>query len=229
MFVSKVKGVEARLLLKVLGIVLLVWAFLSLAKLASGEPGFLDSAISSFLFGDAVQYPLGMRWLADVARDITALGSPVVLGLLLLTSFTWLYLRHDRPGAVFLLVVVVGGAVLSAALKVLIARERPDFSTPYVFETSPSFPSGHSLIAAAFYPALGMVFARRESGRRVRVLFLLVALFVVMFVGISRVLLGAHYPVDVLAGWAVGLSWVAVCRIGLSYVEQQRGGITSRG
>lgn len=219
---SKLRSIETRLLVAVAAIVLLAWGFLVLANIVQGGSGYLDNAVSSMLFSDGSPWPFGSRWLADIARDVTSLGSPLVLGLLLLTVFIWLYLREDRPGAVFLLIVVVGGAVLSAALKVLIARERPDFTTPYIFETSASFPSGHSLIAAAFYPALGMVFARRENQRSTRLLFLILALIVVLLVGVSRVLLGAHYPLDVLGGWAAGLSWVALCRIGLSYVEGRR-------
>ena len=218
---SKVQSLETRLLVTVAAIALLIWGFLALANIVQGESGYIDDAISSLLFSDASPWPLANRWLADLARDVTSLGSPLVLGLLLLTVFMWLYIRQDRPGAVFLIIVVVGGALLSAGLKVLIARERPDFTTPYIFETSASFPSGHSLIAAAFFPALAMVFARRERQRSIRVLFLIIALILVLLVGGSRVLLGAHYTVDVLAGWAAGLSWVAMCRIGLAYVENK--------
>ena len=41
-----------------------------------------------------------------------------------------------------------------------------------------------------------------------------------LLIGISRVLLGAHYPTDVLADWAVGFGWVGICRATLGFFEK---------
>lgn len=217
--VRRVRGIESQLLLRVLVIVLLMWGFNELVESLENGPAGIDTVVTDWLFDGESSFPLGSNALADVARDITALGSAVILTVLVITLSAYLYGVHDRGGAVFLLVVVVGAALLSVVLKVLIARERPDFATPYVYETSASFPSGHSQIAASLYPALAIVFARRERRKSIRAVFLVAALLIVLLVGLSRVLLAAHYPTDVMAGWAVGLSWVTLCRIGLSYVE----------
>lgn len=220
------QGVETRFLIATALAVFCAWGVAALAGSVGAEPGPIDRSVSQWLFGGEGSYPLESRGLADVARDVTALGSVFILTLLVLSVVGYLFLRHDRPAGFFLLVVVLGAALLSAILKVMIARERPDFASPYVFETSASFPSGHSLLSAALYPALAVIAARREKRSAVHLLFLINALLVVLIVGSSRVLLGAHYTTDVLAGWAAGFGWVALCRIGLAWVETRgaRGG-----
>lgn len=222
-FLRALRGVETRFLIGVVLAVAGAWAFTALANSLGATPGPIDRAITRRLFGgEAGAYPFGSRALADMARDVTALGSAFILTLLVLTAVPYLFARHDRPGGFFLLAVVVGAALLSFILKALIARERPDFASAYVFETSASFPSGHSLLSAALYPALAVIIARRELRSSVRLLFQINALLVVVLVGTSRVLLGAHYTTDVLAGWAAGFAWVALCSIGLSYTENRK-------
>jgi undecaprenyl-diphosphatase len=69
---------------------------------------------------------------------------------------------------------------------------------------STSFPSGHALGAAAFWTAVAVLLLPR-LGRLVWV----IAVAVPLLVGLSRVLLGVHYPSDVVAGLLVGWSWTA--------------------
>lgn len=222
--ITFLRSIETRFLVGVALAVAGVWLFMVLVNFVGPTPQSIDKSITEWLFSNGGEgYPLSSRSLADIARDVTALGSTFILTLLVITVVAYLFAQHDRPGGFFLLAVVLGGTILSLILKAWIARERPDFASPYVFETSASFPSGHSLLSAALYPALAIIIARRERRSSVRLLFQINALLVVLLVGISRVVLGAHYPTDVLAGWTAGFFWVALCRIGLSYVENRRG------
>ncbi|MHC2542437.1 phosphatase PAP2 family protein [Sinorhizobium meliloti] len=109
--------------------------------------------------------------------------------------------------AYFLLTIGTAGALVHG-LKFLIGRARPELLadygpyslTPFTGDTLfESFPSGHSTAAGAFFGAFAMVMPQ------LRPLFLLLALLV----GISRVVVGAHYPSDVAAGLLLGL-WVAL-------------------
>jgi membrane-associated phospholipid phosphatase len=93
-------------------------------------------------------------------------------------------------------------------LKFLIGRARPELLADYgAYSLTPftgntlfeSFPSGHSTAAGAFFGAFAMVMPQ------LRPLFLLSALLI----GVSRVVVGAHYPSDVAAGLLLGL-WVAL-------------------
>lgn len=229
--ISYLRSVEVRFLLWVVLAVTAVWGFSvllnSVVNSVDGTPGPIDQAVTDLLFGGRAAsggngYPFGSHALADVARDVTALGSAFVLTFLVVTVIPYLFARHDRIGGFFLLAVVLGAALLSFLLKALIARERPDFASSYIFETSASFPSGHSLLSAALYPALAIIVARREVRSSIRLLFQVNALLVVLLVGASRVMLGAHYATDVMAGWIAGFFWVALCRIGLAYLDGHR-------
>lgn len=68
-----------------------------------------------------------------------------------------------------------------------------------------SFPSGHSAMSAAMY-----VSAAREIRKKWA---WVIAAAMTLLIGISRFVVGVHYPTDVLAGWALGLAAVAVCRL----------------
>ena len=68
-----------------------------------------------------------------------------------------------------------------------------------------SFPSGHSMLSAVVYLTVAAILATIVRQRRLKVYVLAVAVLITLFVGVSRVYLGVHYPTDVLAGWVGGL------------------------
>jgi len=114
-----------------------------------------------------------------------------------------------------------GGGVLSTVMKQLFGRDRPDIVSPLVAVTSPSFPSGHSMLAAIMYLTLGALLARFSARRRTKVYLIAVALFATLVVGASRVYLGVHYPSDVLAGWCAGLVWSLICWLVARYLQHR--------
>lgn len=94
--------------------------------------------------------------------------------------------------------------VATLSLKFLAHHPRPlDALVPV--EDPYSFPSGHSMIAVAFYGMFATLLFRawpHMPWRRVAVFAVLAS--IILLVGVSRVVLGVHYPQDVLAGYAVG-------------------------
>jgi undecaprenyl-diphosphatase len=120
------------------------------------------------------------------------------------------------------------GGGLSTLMKVLFARERPDIVPHLSIATSPSFPSGHSMLAAVIYLTLGALLARFARRRRLRAYVLAVALLLTVLVGSSRVYLGVHYPSDVLGGWMAGLGWALLCWLAARYL-QSRGAVEPPG
>lgn len=144
----------------------------------------------------------------------THTGGPVwqpiiFLGLAVLLSWRW---RSWTP--LVLIVLAEGGALLIAQVgKDAIGRIRPpttDAVPP--FETSPSYPSGHTIEAFVVAAMLTYLLARHLADRSValRVGIGAVALVYACAMGFSRVFLGYHWLTDVLAAAALGLAWAAV-------------------
>ncbi|MDD9941056.1 MAG: phosphatase PAP2 family protein [Myxococcales bacterium] len=149
--------------------------------------------------------------VAEIALNITALGGFPVLTLVVLCVVGFL-LVHRLPGrALYVVAVAAGGAGLQALLKGWFLRARPQVVQPLVSVHSWSFPSGHAMMSAAVYLAVGSLVAASIVGRRGKLYVLTVAIGLSGLVGASRVLLGVHYPSDVLAGWMAGLAWALVC------------------
>jgi len=103
-------------------------------------------------------------------------------------------------------------AVCAAALKVLVARARPDLPLRLLNETQHSFPSGHAADSTALFVSLAIVLAVVVLRRPLaRMLAIVVGLAIPAVIGVTRLELGVHWPSDVIAGWALGtLAAVAV-------------------
>jgi membrane-associated phospholipid phosphatase len=147
-----------------------------------------------------------------VLRFVTQLGNTyVVVAVLLVVALVEFVRLPNRWVPVFLVTVVVGDVLLVNTIKGLLDRVRPTFD-PIAESLGPSFPSGHSALAAAFYAAVALVLARRRSPRT-RALLAGVAVAVAVAVACSRVLLGVHWMSDVIAGLAFGWAWFGICAV----------------
>lgn len=212
------------MLLTLLAIVTGAWVFIAVAHgVGAGSTQQLDARLLRALRNpDDPKEPLGPPWLAEVGRDLTALGG--VAGLCLITAAVagYLLICHKYRALGLLLFATVSGLLLSTWLKNLFHRPRPTVVPHLSYVSSASFPSGHSMLSAVVYLTLGSLLARLVEQRRLKVYFLGVALVLTFLVGVSRVYMGVHYPTDVLAGWSAGLVWALACGL-LARWLQQRG------
>ncbi len=195
------------------------WAFAELAdEVLEGETRAIDQWVLRAL-RTPEGAPLGPVWLAEAIRDVTALGSAVVLSLITLAVAGFCLLIGNRIAMIAVLVAALGGQAFSMLLKNLLARPRPDV-VPHLTEVSSlSFPSGHSMMSAAVYLTLGVLLAQFVERPRLKTYVLGVAVAVTVLVGVSRVFLGVHYPTDVLAGWTAGAVWALVCGLVVSQLR----------
>lgn len=150
----------------------------------------------------ALELPQG--WTRDLVVILTQLGAPLLLELAATGLAVLLLVRRRRRLAVYLVVAVFGAQLLSTASKQVVARVRPCAEQLIGCPSSPSFPSGHAVGAAAFWTAAAVLLLPL-AGRAAWTL----ALVLPLLVALSRVLLGVHYPSDVVAGLFVGWSWAA--------------------
>lgn len=190
-----------------------VLAFGLLAEeVGEGDTRAFDQAVLLALRNPAdLSDPIGPGWVEEMARDITSLGSHVILTLISLAVIGYLLIVRKRRAAVLVCASIGGGMVLSAVLKTVFERSRPDLVPHAVQVYTASFPSGHAMLSAVTYLTLGALLMRVQPGHRVKAYLLSVAIIVTVLVGVSRVYLGVHWPTDVLAGWCVGATWAMLC------------------
>ena len=189
------------------------WIFLEVAdEVLEGETRAFDEGVMlAFRTEGDTSDPVGATWVEELARDVTGLGSVVVLAFLTLATAGFLLLQRKRHLAVYLVLAVATGTAGSSLLKLGFGRPRPDIVAHGHAVYTSSFPSGHSMMAAVVFLTLGVLLATALEKRVMQVYVLALAVLVTIAVGISRVYLGVHWPTDVLAGWAAGCGWAFLC------------------
>lgn len=190
-----------------------LWGFIELAdELREGGLREIDTWLLHLLRDPAnPANPLGPRWLQELVRDLSALGSFPVLFLLSSAVVAALWMEKHRTAAIWLTVAVLGALAMNTVGKLLFARQRPDILPVELLPGSFSFPSGHAFMSAAVYFTIAALLTRVVPKRRTRTFVLVMAMLLTVLTGFSRVYLGVHYPSDVLAGWTLGLCWAALC------------------
>ncbi len=141
---------------------------------------------------------------AAAARWVTELGGmPVVLAATALGA-ALLLVRREWRAAALLLAITLTGRLIVSLLKDWTARVRPDAQGHLVPVESLAFPSGHAANATLVWLCLALLLPTNERGRG---LAIWAAVWLAIAVGLSRVMLGVHWPSDVIGGWAFGLFW----------------------
>jgi membrane-associated phospholipid phosphatase len=177
---------------------LVVLAAVWLAMLLGGA-GDLDRRIYLALY--AGHRPA----LLAIARVFTFLGEPTpLIGASAVVALLLWRTGRGRMGLV-LLAVTLTGRILSEAQKYWIARPRPGLEPHLVVVKTSSFPSGHATSSMIFYLAFALVLAGDSRWRSAAPP---AAIVLSLLIGTSRVMLGVHWPSDVIGGWAFGLLWV---------------------
>ena len=184
----------------VLSVALLVFVYL-LQNVMSGDIRRIDGIAYQFFV-----VRLRRDWLTPIMQSFTSLSAPVVLAVMLIVVAA--FAPGRMPGR-FAAANLVGIVALNYALKEIVQRPRPE-GFRLIAETGYSFPSGHSMVAVAFYGFLIWLIIRYEEDRLQRWIWSLALFVVVIMIGISRVYLGVHYFSDVVAGYCVAAVWLVV-------------------
>ena len=199
------------------------FTFLKLvSEMREGDTRRADQAILLALRDpNDLSNPIGPEWVETMCRDLTSLGSPAVLTLITIAAVSYLWIDGKRATALFAALSIIGGAVLVSLLKFGFARPRPELVSHLVNVSSFSFPSGHATMAAVTYLTLGVLLARVQKRRRMKLYVLVIASILVLLVGFTRVYLGVHWPTDVLAGWCIGTAWAAACWLIATWLQSR--------
>ena len=198
--------------------VLLLAIFAKLSEdLLYNELGTFDRVIGESIRGFATPS------LTRIAIIITNIGSAYIeIGLMFVVG-AFLFFRFKHTWETVLLVISLSGAwLLNTILKELFHRARPDI-VHLVKAGGYSFPSGHAMVAAAFYSVIGYLLWLNLRNRSKPSWYVVVfTIGLISAIGISRIYLGVHFASDVIAGYAAGGVWAIACIVGLKEIRDYK-------
>ena len=153
---------------------------------------------------------------------VTQLGSHAAIGTAAAVTAVAMLKQGRRDDAWTVLVSTGGAMALNTILKNVFQRQRPqELARRIKLPASHSFPSGHSLLAAATYPIVAHHFVEKRSIVSQSVVHTLAGL-AILGVGFSRVYFGVHFPSDVFGGFAAGYGWLGLTALSHTVVDRSK-------
>lgn len=171
----------------------------------AGSTDWLDDPVRNFI------YSLRNDGLTVVMKIITYMGNwqtitALCIALLLIKSTRLTYGIPISVGAILV-------TVLNKIIKSVVQRPRPDDVLFLIEQGGWSFPSGHSITGMCVFAMFIYLIRANVKNRRIANILTVLLIIPMIFIGISRIYLGVHYPTDVMAGWCLGLSAAIVLLI----------------
>jgi len=163
---------------------------------------FIDIPVSSSVV------PFQTYGTVQAFLSITALGD--VAGIIAIALGAAFFMRTHPRYIVMLTTALIGSTVSANAIKFLVSRMRPEtlvWLNPFL---SFSFPSGHATASMTLFGFLALASSRLIEPGAKKKLAIGACVLAVVLVGVSRIVLGAHFFSDVLGGWLLGLFWVSL-------------------
>ena len=176
-----------------------------------------DKALANTLPAIGLKSPV---YVKDIMIAGFYMGKEVVTGLSILFSLYFLYKRYWQEFAM-MTIGWLGSAVLFNAFSRFIGRVRPPTQI-WIIVHLPGFPSGHAVAVVTFYGLIAYLLAPKIHSAFGKIVVIMVALFIIVFVGFSRIFTGGHYLTDILAGYAVGIAWFGMAYTLIEIYFQKR-------
>lgn len=177
----------------------------------------LDRWLNREWVAAAVAHPLG----ADLALVVTFWGNTPVVIVVTAVTVGWQWFRGRPVLATWVAATLVGGWSLNHALKAVVDRARPPSDGLFIDALGTSFPSGHAQVAGYGWVTFGLLALIVVRGRHRWWLAACCWGLGLLVVG-SRVVLGVHWPSDVIAGYAVGVAGALLAAWLLVQVARRR-------
>ena len=153
--------------------------------------------ISKYLISDFV---------TPIAKFITNFGG--VIRLIFITTILLIFIKNKLIKIYIVLNLAISG-ILNQILKNIVQRPRPT-EFRLIDEKGYSFPSGHSMVSAAFHGFLIYLIFKNVKNKYLKWISIILLTILIILIGISRIYLGVHYTSDVLAGFLISISYLII-------------------
>jgi undecaprenyl-diphosphatase len=157
-----------------------------------------------------------------VFSRVSQLGSPAILGIVLIAAAISLRLFREWALLAGLITAVLSGLVSDFSLKHVFQRVGPRLHNPWIAEAGWSFPSGHAIASVVVYGFVAYMLLLVLKRQSQRVIVITGFVTMVIAIGFSRIYIGAHYFSDILAGYVVGVAWLTACVTGCELARNGR-------
>ena len=205
------------LMLVLLGIA--IFAFLAISLQTHGATVQLDSQIDDNIHTLALQ---SSPIVVDIMIFGFYLGEQVIVGI---GAILVVYFLLKRFWAELSMIIIAWGGEggIWLVLAQYFNRTRPHFDKPvWHLMTAPGFPSGHSFASLMCFGLLAYLLIPKMPSRAWKIIVIVIAIMLTLYVGFSRIFVGDHYPTDVLAGYALGIAWSGLVYTSVEIISQRR-------
>ena len=192
-----------------------IFAFAFLAKgVIEGKEQKFDNGVFSFF--DQFSTPR----VISIMRVVSFFGSIQFLIPAYIVMIGYFIMRKKYRNAVDIAIIGITSSALMFALKSIFHRQRPDLPIIKGIYTY-SFPSGHALSSFIFCSILIFIIQNGVWKKLYKWIVSILLLACSITIGISRIILRAHFPTDVIASFCLGIVWVIVSLWLLKKINRQ--------
>lgn len=148
--------------------------------------------------------------MTDILKYFTDLGDTKAMVVWTILAATILFWKKHYIYSMGIALTIGVTELITFIIKNSIGRHRPPELMALVSESSPSFPSGHTIAAVSFYGFLIYFFYKKIQNRTLRNILMMVCFLVILLAGFTRIYLGAHWPSDTFASYAIAGIWLTI-------------------
>ena len=169
-------------------------------------------------------YDLRTPMRTTIATGITRMADEEAQTLVAVVTTLFLVgFKKWRTGLWYGLTVLIGALGINGAVKHLYQRVRPEDIEHLIEQGGYAFPSGHAMGSVIVYGGIIFLAIRLLKSTSVKWAIGIVLGILILFIGLSRIYLGVHYPSDVIGGFSLGFAWLAlsISVFGLKFTTEE--------